>query len=173
MNAAEQDLQIPQATTHPSLKSGVDWVGKHWPRVRLAHEGTMLDKIVRQQKCVEVSARNAMTGKHEDTTGWPEGDDMGVAIGDHIENHYYTSPVVSQSAETSNDQPLWKKLAPYLVGAVLVCGGSGLGYWFGRPSQQPPQQPAVISSPDRWIEYDVRAGDPNVLPEGVTTGETE
>ena len=65
-----ESTQTPQVDRSP-LQRGVDWVAKHWPRLRLGHEGFMLDKIQRQQRCVEVSARNAMTGDNQDTNGWP------------------------------------------------------------------------------------------------------
>ncbi len=59
--------ESPQESTLPpegnAVKQGVDWVAKHWVRVRLAHEGMMLEKIQRQNRIVEVNARNTMTGK--------------------------------------------------------------------------------------------------------------
>jgi hypothetical protein len=98
MSDESQDTQTP-------LQNQIDWVAKHWARVRLGHEGVMLDKIHRQARIVEQLAQNQMTGDMGNTDAWPghEGDDdMGVNIGDHI--HYHAPP--EQPSEPAAAQPV-------------------------------------------------------------------
>ena len=68
----------------------------------------MLDKIQRQQRFVEVDARNAMTGDVENTNGLP-GDDMGVSIGN--ESHHY------------HPQKPSSPLLAAILGAAILAGG--------------------------------------------------
>lgn len=85
-------------TTPPTLTMqpnewfpGQNWVRKQWSRLRLAHEGLMVDHVQRIQRIGEISARNSMTGDYTNTDGWPEDEEMAVNIGDHT--HYHrTSP---------------------------------------------------------------------------------
>jgi len=92
----------------------------------------MLDRINRNQKCVEVLARNAMTGDMQNTKGWPteeEGDDMGVNIGDHV--HYHgpnqaePKPQKSSLPNQAEPKPQKSSLLPILLlaGAALAVGG--------------------------------------------------
>lgn len=146
--------ESPQASTPPSdaLRMGVDWVAKHWARVRLGHEGMMLEKIQRQNRIVEVNARNTMTGKSDDVTDWPksEGDEMGVDIGDEIHNHYYPP---SPATETSAKKPA-TTLAKAALAAALLAGGGGAGLgvpWlmgmFDKPAIERPAEPPQAETP--------------------------
>ena len=51
----------PQASIPPEipkgLREGIDRAGKHWPNVRLAHEGVMIDKIQRQARIAEIASQ--------------------------------------------------------------------------------------------------------------------
>ena len=160
------------------MKQGVDWVAKHWPRVRLAHEGFMLDKIVRQSRIVEQLAQNSMTGDVENVDAWPghEGDDdMGVKIGDEI--HYHaappkpdppaptpSTPPANQPPQTQpaeEPEPAWKTWAKR---AALVAVGAGgiAGYqWMSKPPEENPptiEQPAPPESvvkPGAYWKYGV------------------
>jgi len=114
----------------------------------------MLNKIERQSRCVEVVARNTMTGKMEDTTGLPineEGDAMGVRIGDEIVNHYYPQaapqPDPSPEPEPKPEFLTWKKLLAGAALAGLVGGSIGLGaaeLW--RRASQPEPPPALVDT---------------------------
>lgn len=128
-----------------AIGSGIDWVAKHWPRVRLAHEGVMVDRIQRVQRIGEVVARNAMTGKTADTDGWPDyqgTDKMGVEIGDRINNHYYPP------------QPAAKKpmgaLAKAAIATALIGSGAGgvaaVPWLIGLFEQA--QQPPAVEQPN-------------------------
>lgn len=172
------------------LKAGVGWVAKHWPRVRLAHEGLMVDKIQRQSRIVEQLARNTMTGDNQDVSGWPghEGDDsMGVNIGDHIHYHAASEQPAPQqppatpaptsaapaAATPPTEQPksVWRT---WLARTALVAGGLGLGAGGlagynamtaddENPAvavEQPAEQPAGQQQP---YEY------PNIIGPGVST----
>ena len=46
---------------------------RYWGYTRLGHEGVMLDKIQRQNRIVELLARNAATGNVDDV------DDLGLS----------------------------------------------------------------------------------------------
>lgn len=165
----------PQASTPPAegnaLKAGVKWVAKHWPRVRLGHEGVMLNKIERQTRIVEIDARNVMTGETDCIDGWPdyEGDDqMGVKIGDEITNHYYPQPEeppkkplpvaeALPSTEPATEKPAKSLLArtiPALITAAVVGPGAGLlTYFMNRPDPPPPpaaQQSAEQPDQDKY-----------------------
>ena len=118
----------PQESTPPesALKKAADWVIPHWTRVRLGHEGLMLDKIQRQNRIVEIDAKNAAAGKSgktADLEDWPSnrGDDaMGVKIGDEIHHHYPPPPEapVQKTAGT---------LAKIALTAALLGTGAGGG----------------------------------------------
>jgi len=139
MSCDAQDSQSPPRT---KFQQGIDWVGKHWPRIRLGHEGMMLDKITRQNRCVEVLARNAMTGEMDNAEGWPgqEGDDdMGVSIGDTIVNHNYPQP--SEPNVPAPSKSLAAKALPWLLGAAIPASGA-MGalatYLANRPAAMAP-----------------------------------
>jgi len=155
---SESQQGSAQTTTAPDpLKAGVGWLAKHWPRLRLGHEGFMLEKIQRQARIAEVTARNSMTGRMDDTTGWPEdGDDgMGVMIGDHIENHYHlpaeqppkeAAPVADSAAE-KQEPFLLRKAAPLLMALALGsagAGGAGLGIWLNLLLNVPETPPPAV-----------------------------
>lgn len=133
MSDATQPEPPPQ--TSP-LRSGLGWIAKYWPRIRLGHEGLMLEKIARQNRIVETLARNTMSGNMGDVTGWPgnaEEDAMGVNIGDHI--HYHKAEPAPASPPVAESQ--LSKWLPYAVAAALAVGG----YYLGRQS---PTIPVVL-----------------------------
>ena len=108
----------------------------------------MLDKIARQTRIVETSARNAMTGNMADLSGWPgsEGEDaMGVNIGDHIHYHQTaTEPAATQppaAVAGDNSQSLLSKALPYLLAVATGVGG----YYFAQ-QPSPTQPPATVSA---------------------------
>lgn len=129
----------PQIAGH-SWQEGVDWTAKHWPRLRMGHEGMMLESAQRGLRIRETIAKNSMTGDRKNLDGWPghEGDDaMGVNIGDHIHYHVTQPPATSAQetpipappspSPTPADKSLASKLAPYLIGASIL-GGPLAGY---------------------------------------------
>ena len=150
----------PQVSNPPpesATKKAVDWALKHWARVRLGHEGMVLDSIQRQTRIVEITARNAATGKTDCIDGWPEyeGETMGVDIGDEIHNHYYPAPPTPEtppSTESPTKKPA-STLTKAAMVAALLAGGGGIGAaatvgipWllgmFDKPAaQQPVEQP--------------------------------
>lgn len=157
--------------TDDPLRVGVGWVAKHWPRIRLGHEGMMLDKIDRQRQIVEQLAQNQMTGNYTNTELWPKaddgnGEDMGVKIGDEI--HYHTTttqPAAPQPATPVESTS--SKLLPYLLAAALA-GGSGLGgallaTQLAKPAttviEQPVvQQPNIDTDTDTQYELRISSG---------------
>jgi len=159
------ESQLTQQTANDPLEAGVGWVAKHWPRIRLGHEGLMLDKIDRQHRIVETLARNTMTGDMKDVAGWPgnEGDDaMGVNIGDHIHYHQAVEPVAKQQAvaPAATTTPLWQKL---LTSAAMLASGAGAGAgvpWllgaFDRPAVVQPAATAIDT--DTQYELSIQSG---------------
>lgn len=158
--------ESPQESTLPpegnAVKQGVDWVAKHWVRVRLAHEGMMLEKIQRQNRIVEVNARNTMTGKVDDVTDWPsrEGKEMGVDIGDHITHHHYPAPPPLPSPAQQPKSQFPKLLAKVAITAALVGSGAGAGAampWllgmFDKPAPPAVVAPAIGYS-DGYMEVE-------------------
>ena len=151
MNDSPQESTLPLET---AARKAVDWVAKHWARVRLGHEGVMLDKIERQNRIVEVVARNAMTGKPDDTEGWPpSGDDsMGVDIGDTIHNHYYPASTETPAKEPAS-APTQSKLPSLLKKAVITAAllGTGGGVGVAVPWLMGLfDNPAAVQSTDKW-----------------------
>lgn len=130
MSNVDQEATAEAAQLHsPSpLQAGIGWVAKHWPRVRLAHEGVMLDRVQRVQRIGEISARNAMTGKVDDTSGWPsneEGDKMGVKIGDEIHHHYAPEPPPEPEPEPTPEPDKVNPLAQLALYTALLFSGAG------------------------------------------------
>lgn len=95
-----------QSDGRNSIQKAVDWNVKHRARITTAHEGMMLEKIMRQNRIVEIDARNAMTNKPDDVEGWPsvEDTDMSVKVGDEVHNHYYQQ-TIQQEAPVNSDKP--------------------------------------------------------------------
>ena len=142
------DAQESRQASNP-LGEGVAWVAKHWPRIRLGHEGFMLDKIQRGARIAEVSARNAMTGDMSNTDGWPGhtgGDAMGVSIGDTIHYHAPHQPA-DQPSQSPSRTPgaLAKWLGPLVLVAAGATGGAGVPWLLGAYEQQ---QPATMEHTD-------------------------
>jgi hypothetical protein len=154
---------MTETTQNPdsAVKRGVDWVAKHWPRVRLGHEGFMLDKIMRQQQFVEQDAKNVMTGKHDDTTGLPDkGDPMGVKIGDEIHNHNYPAPPPTESPAKKPASTLLKAatIAGLLGGPALGAAAAvGIPWLLGAFDKQPA---AEFVDTDTDTQYELRFGEP-------------
>jgi len=138
------------STTQPppdpsGLRAGLDWVGKHWPRVRLGHEGVMLARVQRVQRIGELIAKNAITGKVDNTDGWPdgEGNEMGVDIGDEIHNHYY--PAAPEPEKPAKASGIVGTLAKAALAAALLGSGAGVGVgvpWLLGMFKQ--EQPAAV-----------------------------
>lgn len=155
MSDEPQDSTPPPPTTpeRSKLQAGIDWVAKHWPRARLAHEVMMLDKIQRQNQIVETVARNAMRGQAGNTADRSDGrkgGKMGVSIGDRIIHHHYP-----QSAEPSS---LALKAIPYLLAAALGAGAGATVPWLAsvtKPSQVVPSPTVADTDTTRRIEFEV------------------
>jgi len=155
---SQQDSRTATAGPTPpndsALNQAVDWCAKHWARVRLGHEGVMLDEVQRNMRRREAIAYAAAQGDTSQLKGWPdqdEGDDMGVNIGDNTtHNHYYPQ------AQPAGDQGLSlggvaRAVAPWLIAAAIgLPGGYGLAKWF---------EPAPVTTPQpaAGYEYDGRA----------------
>jgi len=140
MSEADSTAAKPEQS---GLERGLDWIGKHWPRVRLAHEGVMVDRVQRVQRIGEVLARNAMTGNMADTNGWPSGDEkMGVDIGDVIHNHYYPP-----KPEPAAPKPMGNLAKAAIAAALLGTGAGGMAAapWIAGLFSQ--GQPPVVSQP--------------------------
>ena len=88
-----------------------------WARMRLGHEGMMLAKIQRQNRIVEHVAAQTRDGKFTGgpVPSVPEGEDMGVNVGNETHNHY-----------ESKSRPLGS-LGKLIVAASLLAGGAGAG----------------------------------------------
>lgn len=158
MSEAQQKPTTDAVDAPSALRSSVDWTMKHWTRVRLGHEGVMLERIQRVQRIGEIAARNAVSGKGDDTSGWPgneEGDKMGVKIGDEIHHHY----ALPTPEPTPNKASLLSKVA--LVAALLYLGAGAVAIplWLaGNSDREKPaieSPPAVDTDTTRRIEIEV------------------
>jgi len=172
MSDAQQDPIPSPPTETNAVKAGVDWVAKHWPRVRLGHEAVILNKIERQNRIVETLARNSMTGEMQDTTGWPdsEGDDrMGVKIGDRIENHYHL-PAESRETQSARQGAAgafpWKGLAAAVLASGLLgtAGGLGIPWLLGALDQKPAAEQASTDTDTQYRLELVPEADLNPQP---------
>jgi hypothetical protein len=104
----------------------------------LAHEGIMLDRMVRQLGTAERMQKFAVSGNTEDLKPTPEEiEDMGVQIGNEIHYHVARGDTTSTlPAATPQPQPTpcpkpprkmgW--LAKSLIAAGMLGSGAGLGY---------------------------------------------
>lgn len=113
--------------------------GRLWLQTRLGHEAMMLDKMQKQNAEVMALAKATRTG----TVGQPdapEGEDMGVSIGNkEYHYHYANSQTATTSAPTAAPQAattttqgstvsnLAKTAGKYALLAALAGGSSGLG----------------------------------------------
>lgn len=145
MNSTSQNPK-----TDSALKQGVDWVAKHWPRIRLGHEGFMLNKIDRQARIVETIAKNAMTGDTQNTEGWPdesEEDEMGVKIGDTIYNFNEAPPAPpSPPAPTEAAPPQRSRWGPVAVAASMGFASAMLGNAILNSTQPSEPIPASVDT---------------------------
>jgi hypothetical protein len=110
----------------------------NWARMRLGHEGMMLEKIQRQNRIVEHLAAQTRDGKFTGgpVPSVPEGEDMGVSIGNETHNHYAGAPKSLGS------------LGKLVVAASLLAGGGGVGALVSQllPSNPPLPPPAVVDT---------------------------
>ena len=165
----EQQNQITTPSPLDPLKSGLGWVAKHWPRIRLGHEGMMLEKIDRQNRIAQTLARNSMTGNMGDVAGWPgdEGDDkMGVSIGDHVHYHQSVEPRPPATVPPATPAPTaespWSQWLPYIMAAALGAGG----YYVGN-QQTTIQQPTPVVSDREAYGIQLR----HYVPESIKPAE--
>ena len=148
----------------PVLPVPPDWrdeLKKHWANVRLGHEAYMLDKIQRQNRIVEVNARNTMTGSNsDDVDGWPEDEEMGVSIGNTI-NYSLPQSAAPQPA-ASPDRSLASRLLPWVAAAGLLgTTGFGAAAIALLANRLPP--PAVVDTDtDTDTQYAVGFGVPEI-----------
>jgi hypothetical protein len=142
------------STTETNPKTlASDWRNKllrNWANMRLGHEGMMLDKITRQNRIVEVLARNAATGDVSDVSGWPEGDDMGVNIGNEI--HYHGGNPAPVQPMEKTPAPTASKVLPWILAAAAALGGAGLTSVL--LDREPAVKPSVVAPVD-FPQYDV------------------
>ena len=158
-------MSTEQPAAPTEIQKHLNWVAKNWGRLRLGHEGFMLDKIMRQQRFVEQDARNAMTG---DTNGDeylpdPDGDDaMGVNIGDHI--HYHTAPE-SKEAQPEQQQPRAAPATGKAKAALLAAGlatgligGSAIPWLAGAYDKTQPADTIINQSENLGVGIEVVPG---------------
>ena len=113
---------------------------RHWMQTRLGHEGMMLEKIRRQNRIVEQLAAQTRDGKFSGgaVPSVPEGEDMGVSIGNEVHHHYASE----QPARTPAKLPgVLGKLA---VAASILAGGAGAGVL--ATQLWPTDPPAVVDT---------------------------
>ncbi len=168
-------------TASPELLEGLEETVDDWAKLRLAHEGLMVDRIQRIQRIGEIDARNAMTGKHDDTTGWPfdeEANAMGVNIGDNVVNHYYPQtaepvaepqvqlpdePATERQVDKEADRKLGTKTklaaklgAAMLAAAMIPAVGVPLASWLGLFDRPPAMEQIVDTDTVRSLEVSKR-----------------
>jgi hypothetical protein len=133
----------------------------------------MIDKIERQNRIVEIDARNAMTNEPANIDGWPDMGEgsMGCRIGDEIHNHHYHSvpPPPPQQGETQvtegrelptaeelPEKSFLSKALPY-VGMALLGGGGVVGIDFVRSffADDPPASEYLDTDTTRRIDAEV------------------
>lgn len=148
------------AATEPiSQRSDERKIARNAALTRLAHEGVMLDGIVKKQAHVLRLAKWAASGSQE---GLPQAredspeqvDDMGVNIGNETHNHFQIEmkeqppqPTLTEKAKSG----AWKLILSAVAGGGLVALGGLLGQLWNRP-QPAPAPPAVDTDTDSTLD---------------------
>lgn len=175
------------ATAEPAAQQGNQAVNdpwrekykRHWLQLRgLAWDGMMMDKIMRQNAVVMEVAKNAREGTTGQKTEASVGEDeMGVRIGDVVNNNYYQTvgpQAADQPTEPGNpmeptptppqpvaEQPKPKSslLVPALIAGLLGTGGLA-AYQYFKPTPKPPAY--IDTDTDRGIKtgVDISTGEP-------------
>lgn len=94
----------------------------------LAHEGIMLDRMQRQLANSEKLQRFAATGNTDDLPKPGEDDEMGVNIGNEYHLHQIMQPTEPAKPTNNIAQAAASKLWPFVLGAVMASGSTGLGW---------------------------------------------
>ncbi len=119
----------------------------------------MLEKIQRQNRIVEIDARNAMTGKVDDVTDWPPGSEdekMGVDIGDTI-NNYYSMPSPPPTTPPPQPESRIPKLLKTAVLSAALLGSGGIGAaipWMLGMFDNPLPPAAAVDYTDGYMEVE-------------------
>ncbi len=157
---AEATAETPQAqatTSQPAEAPAPNWreeVEKQWFGLQLGERAFMLDKWQRQQEIVFDSVKAASDGTLGGTS--PEGDAMGVSVGNTVNHYYQQSTATDNSSAASPPSPTapapataippiaaaaglvlpgWAKIAAIVGGAALAGGGgSVIGNWLTKPT---------------------------------------
>ena len=126
-----------------------------WALVRLAHEGFMMDKIMRQHKIVEDTVKGLqnkgdLTSNNSNPNSETE-EEMAVSIGNEskVEHNYYQPP-----KQSSNLLPLSILAAGLLTGA---------GLYLSKDTTVVPPSPAPIVQPIPDQDIGVGFGTPSLI----------
>lgn len=136
---------IPQRDDYHKAKRNVFF--RH-----LAHEGIMLNRVMRQQRHEEKLKKFAATGDTKDLATSGE-DDMGVNIG----NEYHVHQVMPTTESKSTPPPsaigtsIGSRLWPLVLGAAVACGSTGIGYLLANWRTD---KPAADTDTDTITEMD-------------------
>lgn len=123
------DSQLMTAEPIPE-RSDVAKAVRHVFNRHLAHEGIMLNRVMRQQRHEENLKKFAVTGDTKSLATSGE-DDMGVNIGNeyHVHNVMQpTEPNPTTPAASVLRASIGGRLWPLVLGASLALGSTGLGW---------------------------------------------
>lgn len=143
------------ATTVPEPipeRSDVAKAKRHVFNRHLAHEGIMLDRMQRQLRSAEKLQRFAATGDTNDLPKPGEDDEMGVNIGNEYHLHQVVQP--TEKPPVSVPQAAASKLLPFVLGAALAGGSTGLGWVLAKWNETPKPPATADTDTDTITEFD-------------------
>jgi len=149
----------PLADEPVDLDNGVKKALNLWALTQVAHEGMMLDKIGKQTKRVLQLADAARTGKTAASDSQPDGEDMGVSIGNEKREYHYHYAPQQQDSSVKSLMPSANTLGT--VGKVLAAAGIGVGGLLAyqnymKPDTQPPAGNVTINGHDYQLGIKVK-----------------
>lgn len=133
-------------------RSDVAKAKRHVFNRHLAHEGIMLDRMQRQLRSAEQLQRFAATGDTKDLPKPGEDDDMGVNIGNEYHLHQVMQP--TEKPPVSIPHPAAGKILPFVLGAALASGSTGLGWVLAKWHETPAAATAADTDTDTITEFD-------------------
>ncbi len=106
----------------------------------------MLDRMQRQLLNSEKLQRFAATGDTDDLPKPGEDDEMGVNIGNEYHLHQIMQPTEPAKPTTNITQAAASKLWPFVLGAAMASGSTGLGWLLHAWTADKPAVSAAVDT---------------------------